>query len=179
MEEDGAMAKEKKPEESAGNAQIDFGLGGLFKGIGNIIEQVSKLSEVGEGGMRTGEFTIPGLGDKAKGIFGFSIKTLGQDKVKVEPFGNVRETKAGPVVEEVREPIVDVFDEGDQIRVLAEMPGVDETDIKHEVKGDILTISTEDDRKYEKEILLPASVKEEGAKVTYKNGILEIRLIKA
>ena len=42
--------------------------------------------------MKTGEFTIPGLGDKAKGIFGFSIKALGQDQVKVEPFGNIRET---------------------------------------------------------------------------------------
>jgi len=173
------MTKEKKSEESVGEPHVDFSLGGIFKGIENILQMASKLAESGEGTMKTGEFTIPGLGDKARGIFGFSIKTLGQDQVKVEPFGNIRETQAGPVVEEVREPIVDVFDEGDQIRVLAEMPGVEEADIQYEVKGDILTLSTEDDRKYHKEVLLPAPVKEEDAKVSYKNGILELRFTKA
>ena len=175
------MAKEKKPKESVGKVSLDLGLGGIFKGIENILQVASKVAESGEGAMKTGEFTIPGLGDKAKGIFGFSIKTMGvgQDQVKVEPFGNIRETKTGPVVDEVREPIVDVFDEGDHIRVLAEMPGVDEADIQHEIKGDILNLSTEDDRKYHKEVLLPVPVKEEDVKASYKNGILELRLTKA
>jgi len=175
------VAKKKKSEESSAKASVDFGLGGIFKGIGDLITAASKLSEAGEGTSRTGEFTIPGLGDKAKGIFGFSIKTMGvgQDQVKVEPFGNIRETQAGPVVDEVREPMVDVFDEDDYIRVLAEMPGVDEADIHHEIKCDILTLSAENDRNYQKEVLLPAAVKEQGAEVTYKNGILELRLTKA
>lgn len=173
------MAKEKKPEEPVGKVRVEFGLGGIFKSIENILSVASKLAEASEGTLKTGEFTIPGLGDKAKGIFGFSIKTLGEDQVKVEPFGNIRETQTGPVVEEVREPIVDVFDEKDHIRVLAEMPGVEEADIKHEVKGDILILSAENGRKYHKEVLLPASVKEEEAKVSYKNGILELRLTKA
>ena len=173
------MANEGKPKESAGKVSVDFGLGGIFKGIENILQAASKVAESGEGTMKTGEFVIPGLGDKAKGIFGFSIKTLGQDQVKVEPFGNIRETQAGPVVEEVREPIVDVLDEGDQVRVIAEMPGVEEADIKHVIKGDILTLDAEGDRKYHKEVLLPAPVKEEDAKVSYNNGILELRLTKA
>jgi len=175
------MAKKEKSEEPAGKAEasVDLGLGGIFKGITDLIANASKLAESSDGSMKTGEFTIPGLGDKGKGIFGFSIKTMGQDQVKVEPFGNIHKTQAGPVVDEVREPIVDVFDEGDHIRVLAEMPGVNEADIKREVKGDILTLSTEDDRKYQKEVLLPASVKEDDVKATYKNGVLELRLTKA
>jgi len=173
------MAKKKEPEESAPKVSADFGLGGIFKGIGDLIAAVSKLSEAGKGVSKTGEFTIPGLGDKAKGIFGFSIRTLGQERVRVEPFGNIRETQKGPVVDEVREPIVDVFDEEDHIRVLAEMPGVAKADIHHEIKGDILTLSAENDRKYHKEVLLPAPVKEQDAKVTYRNGILELRLTKA
>jgi len=173
------MGKEKKLEESVGKVHVDFGFGGIFKGIEDLLRAASKLAEAGETTMKSGEFTIPGLGDKAKGIFGFSIKTLGEDLVKVEPFGNIRETQTGPVVEEVREPIVDVFDEGEQVRVLAEMPGVNETDIQHELKGDILILSAEDGRKYYKEVLLPASVKEEEVKVSYKNGILELRLLKA
>ena len=173
------MAKEKKPAESAGKVGADFGLGGIFKGIENLLQMASKAAESGEGSAKASEFTIPGLGDKAKGIFGFSIKTLGQDQVKVEPFGNIRETKAGPVVEEVREPIVDVFDEGDYIEVLAEMPGVDDADIQYEVKGDILTLSAEDGRRYHKEVLLPTGATKEDAKVSYKNGIFELRLAKA
>ena len=175
------MAKKKEPEEPAGKASVDFGLGGMFKAIGDLIAAASKLSEAGEGTSGTREFTIPGLGDKAKGIFGFSIKAMGQgqEQVKVEPFGNIRETQQGPVVDEVREPIVDVFDEGDYIRVLAEMPGVDEADVHHEIKGDILTLSAENGRKYHKELLLPACVKEQEVEVTYRNGILELRLTKA
>ena len=175
------MVRERKSKESKGKVSVDFGLGGIFKGIENILHIASKVAESGEGITKTGEFAIPGLGDKAKGIFGFSIKTMGvgQDQVKVEPFGNMRETQAGPVVEEVREPIVDVFDEGEQIRVLAEMPGVEVTDVRHEIKGDILTLDAENGRKYHKEVLLPASVKEEGLKVSCKNGILELRLTKA
>ena len=39
------------------------------------------------------------------------------------------------MVEEVREPIVDVFDEEDHILVIAELPGVSEDKIKIEVAG--------------------------------------------
>ena len=175
------MAKEKTSKKSDGKVSIDFGLGGIFKGIENILQIASKAAEAGEGAMKTGEFTIPGLGDKAKGIFGFSIKTMGagQDQVKVEPFGNIRETKAGPVVEEVREPIMDIFDEGNQVRVLAEMPGVEEKDIRYEVMGDILTLDVENGRRYHKEILLPVSVKEQDVEANYKNGILELCFHKA
>ena len=82
-------------------------------------------------------------------------------------------------VEEAREPVADVFEEGDQIHVIAELPGVSESDIKYEVKGDILTISTEGDRRYSAEVLLPWAVEPEGIESSYNNGILELRLAKA
>jgi HSP20 family protein len=159
------------------NIEIDFGMGkisfgGLFKGIGNLIDLASKLSE--EGAEKKGE--IGGLPKGAKGVYGFSIKTLAGKPV-VESFGNVRETAKGPVVEEVREPIVDVFDEEDHILVIAELPGVSEDEIKVEVTGDILNLTASDkDRKYAKEILLPSKVKSDSMKTSYKNGILEVTL---
>ena len=70
-----------------------------------------------------------------KGVFGFSIKTAGGGKPIVEPFGNIKKTPKGPTVEEEREPITDVFDEKDEIRVYAEMPGVNQEDIKLDIKG--------------------------------------------
>ncbi|MEI9479376.1 MAG: Hsp20/alpha crystallin family protein, partial [Deltaproteobacteria bacterium] len=100
-------------------------------------------------------------------------------KPVIETFGNVKETAKGPVVEEVREPIVDVFDEKDHILVIAELPGVTKEKIKVEVNGDILNLTTSDkDRQYAKEILLPCKVKVETLKTSYKNGILEITLEK-
>ncbi|MFQ5842993.1 MAG: Hsp20/alpha crystallin family protein, partial [Thermodesulfobacteriota bacterium] len=86
----------------------------------------------------------------------------------------------GPVVDEVREPMVDTFDEGDFILVVAEMPGVNESDAKYEVKGDILILSGETgDRKYYKELLLPASIDDDKTSLSNNNGILEIKLWKA
>lgn len=158
---------------------IDFGIGkisfgGLFKGLGNLIDLASKLSE--EGVERKGE--IKGLPKGARGVYGFSIRTLAGKPV-IESFGNIRETAKGPVVEEVREPIVDVFDEEGRILVIAELPGVSEAEIKIEVAGDILNLTASDkDRKYAKEILLPSKVKADPLKTSYKNGILEITLAK-
>jgi len=83
------------------------------------------------------------------------------------------------VVAEVREPIVDIFDEEDLVLVLAELPGVEEGDIHLEVKDDILNLTAEGkDRKYSKEVLLPSVVDADTMESTYKNGVLEIKLIK-
>jgi HSP20 family protein len=159
--------------------KIDLGMGkisfgGLFKGLGNLIDLASKLSE--EGYERRGE--IGGLPKGAKGVYGFSIRTLAGKPV-IESFGNIRETAKGPVVEEVREPMVDVFDEEDRICVIAELPGVSESEIKIEVAGDILNLAASDKgRKYAKEILLSGKVKPDSVKTSYKNGILEITLEK-
>ena len=98
----------------------------------------------------------------------------------VERFGNVRDTSEGPVVSDTREPLVDVFDEGDEVLVVAEVPGVQEKDIRLDLAGDVLTLSaTGPKRKYEKEVLLPAAVEPEARRQSYQNGYLELRLAKA
>jgi HSP20 family protein len=176
MEKEQRKAK-NKPEE---NVEIDFGMGkigfgGIFKGLGNLIELASKMNE--EGISKSGE--IKGLPKDMKGVYGFKISTMGGGKPIIETFGNVKETAGGPVVEEVREPIVDVFDEKDHIMVIVELPGVSKEKIKIEVTGDILNLSTSDKtRQYAKEILLPHKVNAETMKTSYKNGILEITLEK-
>jgi len=169
------MAKKEENDK----VEIDFGMGkisfgGLFKGLGNLIDLASKLSE--EGVEKRGE--IRGLPQGVKGVYGFSIRTLAGKPV-VETFGNIKETTQGPVVEEVREPIVDIFDEEEHILVIAELPGVSEGQIKIEIAGDILNLTASNrDRKYAKEILLPSKVKPQPVKSSYKNGILEITLEK-
>ena len=162
-------------------ASTGFGLGGLFEGIQKLMEAADGLKQSG-GVSETGEFSIPGLGEKGKGIFGFSVKTLagdGEPNVKVQPFGNIHKRKEGMVVEEAREPVVDTFEEGDRIHVIAELPGVSESDIKHEIDGDLLTLSTSGERTYNAEVLLPGAVDPGDVESSYNNGILELIFKKA
>jgi len=158
--------------------EFEFGFGSLFKGIGNLFDLVSRMTEEGEEEYtRTGE--IRGLGDKAKGVYGFSVKMGLGGKPVIEQFGNIKATEKGAVVAEVREPIVDVFDEGDKLVVIAELPGVEESDIHLEAKDDILDLSAEaEGRKYSKEVLLPSPVDADSMESSYKSGILEIKLRK-
>jgi HSP20 family protein len=173
----------KEPEEKDEGTSFDFGLGGLFKGLGNLIDSATKLAEKGEELKKTGEIDfsrlekIKGLKD-LKGVYGINIRTLADGRPSVQPFGNIKKTPKGPVVEEVREPIVDVFEEHKAIHIIAEMPGIEEKDVNLEIKGDILNISTlGEDRKYQKEILLSRSVKSEDMTWIYKNGILDIKIV--
>lgn len=172
-EESVVMSKKRKPGEG-----IEFSLGGLFRGIGSLFDLISKMAEEGkEEYRRTGE--VEALGGKAKAVYGFSIKLGLGGKPIIEQFGNIKATEEGTVVAEVREPLVDVLDEGDWVVVLAELPGVEEKDIHLEVKDDVLELTAEArDRKYSKEVLLPSEVEGNTVESSYKNGILEVKLMK-
>ena len=166
----------KKKEEGIG---FDFGIGGLFKGIEKLIDLAADLKDSGGELKKEGEIDLGHLKEGMKGVFGFSIKTAVGGKPIVEPFGNIKKTPKGPTVEEEREPMTDVFDEKEEVRIYAEMPGVNEEDIKFDLKGDILDISARSgERKYHKEVLLPVQVKKEALSYTYKNGVLEVRIKK-
>ena len=174
--------KDDKKEEKD-KAEIDFGIGkisfgGLFQGIGSVIDLVSKMEEEGKDEVRReGGFTSPS--GRVKGVYGFSIKTGLGGKPTVEPFGNVKKTAKGPTVSEEREPIVDIFDEKEEVRIIVEVPGVAEESIKTEIKGDVLTLEAKDtDRKYYKEVVLPKNVDASTLKSRYKNGVLVIRIDK-
>jgi HSP20 family protein len=167
---------EKKVELDFRIGKVSFG--DLIQGIGSFIDVVSRMEEEGKGEeRREGEFTSPS--GRVKAVYGLSIKEGLGGRPIVEPFGNVKKTAQGPVVEEEREPLVDIFDEKDHVSLIIELPGVQLKDIHTEVKGDILTLSTANSsRKYYKEVVLPKNVDADTVKNTYKNGILEIRMNK-
>lgn len=173
------MAKRKddgKPSEGG----LDVGLGGILKGLGSLVEKLGELAETGRELSKTGE--ILGTGKDVKGIYGFTVKVgLGGEGVKVEPFGNIRrDAESGrSVVQEIREPAVDVFEEPDHVLVVAELPGIDAGDVRLEVKDDLLTIVAEKgEKKYRKEVLLPGSFPREKMQVSCANGVLEVRCVK-
>jgi HSP20 family protein len=170
---------------SSGKSKDDSFGGGLTGFLGGLTELVEKLGELADKGKElsgTGELSNLGSGKQLKGVYGFNVKVgLGDDKVKVEPFGNIRrDTQTGEtVVQEVREPMVDIFEEDDHLLIVAEMAGVGSDDVKLEVKDDVLTIWAEKgDKKYRKEVLLPGNFSREKMEVSCNNGILEIKCIK-
>jgi len=172
---------EKKNNKESDNAS-DFdilGFGGLFKGIEKLVDLAGKLQDQKEIS-KEGEINLDHLKKGMKGVYGFTIKSgIGGNRPTVETFGNIKKTPEGPKVEEEREPMTDVFDEKEELVIIAEMPGIEEADLKIDLKEDILDISAaRNSRKYHKELLLPAKVQKENMKVKYNNGILEIRIKK-
>ncbi len=123
-------------------------------------------------------------------VYGYSM-TIGPDgKPQIREFGNVKpslksETPFGARrprldVKEEREPLVDVISTDSEIKVVAEVPGVDKKDIKVYASEKALTIQVDTpERKYYKEVDLPTGVNPKSAKSMYKNGVLEVTLTKA
>lgn len=80
--------------------------------------------------------------------------------------------------EALRDIFVDIFDEHNHVNVIAEIPGMEEKDIKMDLNADILTISAGKKKlKYFKKLRLPCKPKGITKKL-YKNGIMEITLAK-
>jgi HSP20 family protein len=167
----------QKRDEKKNEGGFELGLGGILKGLGDLVEKLGDLKETGEQLSRSGE--IHGLGKEVKGMYGFTVKMgLGDDRPRVEPFGNIRKDRESghAVVQEIREPVVDIFEEEGHVLVVAEMPGICVEDVQIAVQDDLLTITAErGDKKYRKEVLLPGSFVREKMQVACNNGVVEIK----
>ncbi|MFA5363911.1 MAG: archaeal heat shock protein Hsp20 [Candidatus Bathyarchaeia archaeon] len=117
-------------------------------------------------------------------VYGYSM-TIGPDgKPKIQEFGNVKPSAdpekcgtTGPCIDvkQEREPLVDIIDTDDEIKVIVELPGVAKEDIKLLGTEDKLTISVDvPDHKYYKEVDIPSKINPKKAKTSYKNGVLEV-----
>jgi HSP20 family protein len=77
----------------------------------------------------------------------------------------------------VREPLVDVIsdDKQKQVKLVAEMPGVEKSDVKVVLEGKTVHISAvRGSKKYESIVPIKYRVDKGSAKASYKNGILEL-----
>jgi HSP20 family protein len=112
-------------------------------------------------------------------IYGYSVNIGPDGKPIIREFGNL---KPGSKVEgspplnlrDSREPLIDVLDESDNVKIIAELPGVEKEDIQLSATEKKLTIKVDmPERKYYKELDLPAEVDNSSGKCVYKNGVLE------
>ncbi|MCW3994548.1 MAG: Hsp20/alpha crystallin family protein [Candidatus Bathyarchaeota archaeon] len=114
-------------------------------------------------------------------VYGYSMKIGPDGKPEIQEFGNLKKGLRGPPqVKEEREPLIDIVETNGVVRVVAELPGVEKTDIKLHGTEDSLEISVDTPQyKYYKEVQLPVKVSVREATSTYKNGVLEVVLPKA
>jgi len=184
---------EKKKEEDKENEGI---AGGILEGIGEMIpglgglieslgkspafkERLKKIDEEVERRLkesplkRTGEARpshIPrGIPPGARGKTASRRRFVKERSEPTKPQGPPPIPKERPV---------DIFDEKDYVKIIAEIPGVKESDIKIDLVKDSLAISVDTPgRKYHQKIKLPCEPKGKLEK-TYTKGILEIEINK-
>lgn len=108
--------------------------------------------------------------------YGYQM-TIGSDgKPIVKEWGNAKPLSATSA-SSIRDVYVDetVSEKDRLLKFVAEMPGIEKSDIQLNVADDIVSISAEHGtRKYGKKIPLKYKIDENSAKAKYTNGVLEL-----
>ncbi|WP_248895198.1 Hsp20/alpha crystallin family protein [Haloplanus halobius] len=74
---------------------------------------------------------------------------------------------------------VDVYEHDEQVRLVADLPGVEKDAIELKCDGKTLTISASSPhREYDERVRLPTRVDEHSASASFNNGILEVTMDK-
>ena len=81
---------------------------------------------------------------------------------------------------DVGEPPLDLFDEGDEIRIVADVPGAELADLELKAEDRLFSLATRPAarRSYRRDVALAAAVDPNLVAVTCRNGVLEVRLRK-
>ena len=189
----GKKYKEKKTDKEKDDEGV---AGGILKGIGEMIP--------GLGGLVESLGKSPAFKERLKKIDEEVERRLKESPLKrteearpshipmgIPPGARGKVAKRKRFVKESSEPTrpqgppptpkerpVDIFDEKDYVKIIAEIPGAKESDIKIDLIKDNLAISVDTpDRKYHQKLKLPCEPKGKLEK-TYRNGILEIQITK-
>lgn len=172
------MTRKKEKEEGMAEGVIrEFGFGGLIDTLKKspaFKERLRVVNEQIEQNIKEGKGTRPSMRTS------FHMRTLPPKRGFYKRGVKVERKK---VSLEEQEPLLDIFDEGEYVRIVASLPGAKEKNINVGMMEDKLIISTDvlDNghllQKNYKEVSLPCPVKGK-IKSSYKNGILEVRLKK-
>lgn len=70
---------------------------------------------------------------------------------------------------------IDIYEEGDTVRLVGDLPGVEKSSLDLQCDGEILTIrAATDGREMTERVRLPARVDEHSAQATFNNGVLQV-----
>lgn len=136
----------------------------IFKRMSNSFFDIDDILEEFKGGSALGPY-----------YYGYTMTVGPNGKPIVKEYGNV---KPGLLpTSDTREPLVDtIVDEKEKVvKLIAEMPGVEKTDVKILVENKTVNLSAErDNKKYHVKVPIQHKVDENSAKASYTNGILQI-----
>lgn len=170
---------------------IEIDLGKLLESPDDVEERLGALRErlkkvggkerLSDEAWRAGEASVSGF-IRTGGILGdqeFHVGTMGT------PSRRRGETVARPrgrrqAGADVGEPPLDLFDEGDEIRIVADVPGAELTDLELKAADRLFSLATRPGarRTYRRDVALAAAVDPNLVAVACRNGVLEVRLRK-
>ena len=142
------------PTEKDQKPEGEFTLEGLLKGVTTVLDVVAEMIDTAGGLRNNGTYSHPAPSTPSSYSSSESQLIAG------------------------REPLLDLFDEEQEIVLVIEIPGVTADEVRIEVQDDILSLETTGDCHYSKDILLPSSVHTDTLRWKYRNGILDVRLTK-
>jgi len=159
---------------------------GLLNGLWEFLKGIEELQNKGLEKSNQEEFSTPSGG---RGIFDYNIKvgSLKKDNLSIRPLkgkgktinlDNVEKESLMDSVE--KDALIDVFDKGNHILIVVELPYIQEKDLNFKVIKNVLKINAKTSKgSIEKEIKIPKGSKvDKIEKVSMKNNILEIKLKK-
>jgi HSP20 family molecular chaperone IbpA len=164
-----------------------FGVSDFFdtKFLRRLQSHLERMMEDVRNGDLKGTWMVKRLDEP--GLKGFYIQgNFGSDEA-LEPLEPLRPRRRRPLPENpfelpsraedrVREPLTDVFDEGDAFRVYVELPGVEKDNVRLTVEDGSLQITAD---RFRKILRLPESHIDAGSiSSEYKNGVLVITIPK-
>ncbi len=159
-------------------------LSDVVKGITDLVELVQKMdAEKKTEESKTGVFHFPRDKKTIQGTYGFTVK-LGALGDSSQPFhaGQAKPQKIihKKIANHSWEPVMDIFDEGNTLQIVVEVPGAQENHLNVVVSGEDLEIQIQHEAGEKvKSIPLPCGVNPGSLKYTVRNGILTITLDKA
>jgi len=170
----------KKTRRSTEEDASTLGMGGLFDGVTNLLGKFEALAEKAEA-FRNSQEESPS-GKKIAGSYGFSVKfgTGADSDLDVKPVRKHTVTPSAkpPVTESrVREPHIEMFDEGDHLLIVAEMPGVSSEDVSLTFVEKTLHIKGASKfGQFSTAIDLPREVGPDQVAISANNGVVELRI---
>ena len=164
--------RDAKRQKSGAAGQVLRGLGGLIPGLDGIVDGLEESEAFQE--------RLATINAKLEAELGEASSRVGSERESGAPHPVYRNAPraAAPNPPPSREPLVDVFDEGDHLLIVAELPGAAKQGIAIEVQEAGLVLSAgAPGRAYYKQVALPCPVQGEPA-TSYSNGVLQVTLAK-
>ena len=127
-----------------------------------MFKEISEIDQAVRSGKLKGEWDVKPI--KEPGVRGYVAKGRFQ---LGEPLRFPRQA-----IDEVREPLADVFEDKDQVKLYIELPGVEKEDVQLNVTESRVEVKA---KNFYKDIDLPTrDIEFDKASAKYKNGVLEV-----